>query len=45
MITGYEVCKDPAEGELQKNGHAAKNMHAAAPQAEQGRHAKLNIWI
>ena len=27
MITGYEVCKDPAEGELQKNGHAAQDVH------------------
>ena len=26
MITGYEVCKDPAEGEFQKNGHAADAM-------------------
>ena len=27
MITGYEVCKDPAEGELQKNGHTARDVH------------------
>ena len=39
MITGYEVCKDPAEGELQKNGRAAQNMHAAAPEPPQAKRA------